>query len=71
MIVYLRALRKGVTWHRLGANERFTVCGLARSLVEPLPIVRAVDDYAARECMSCRGDNPRFGPDDPVRGRVA
>ena len=62
MIVYLRALRKGVTWHRLHHNGRFTVCGVPRGKVEPLPIVRAVDDYAARECKQCSGDAVRVEP---------
>lgn len=62
MIVYLRALRKGVTWHRLADSERFTKCGQPISRVTALPIVRAVDDYAARECKQCSGDAVRVEP---------
>jgi hypothetical protein len=62
VIVYLRALRKGITYHHLAANERFTKCGQPVSRVQPLPIIRAVDDYAARECKQCNGDAVRVEP---------
>lgn len=62
MIVYLRALRRGVTYHHLHDNGRFTKCGQPLNRVQPLPIVRAVDDYAARECKQCSGDAVRVEP---------
>jgi len=72
MHVWMSALRKDSAWHTIGPNGRKTVCGGyigTPTQVEHghvLPIVRAVDDYAAKQCATCAGDAVRI---DPGRSR--
>lgn len=60
MIVWMATLRRGLTYHYKRPAEPVTICG--RFMGRPgderghrLPVVRAVDDYAAKECAQCSG----------------
>lgn len=60
MIVWMATLRRGLTYHYKRPDEDKTVCGkfMGRSGDERghrLPVIRAVDDWAARECAQCSG----------------
>lgn len=62
MKVWLSTLRRGIAWHTIQQDGRKTVCGryIGPSTDNPahghvLPIVRAVDDYAAAQCSICAG----------------
>ncbi len=61
-MVWMADLRRGTSYHQLTNNAHWTVCGrYIGPLVEGtrhqhghvLPIVRAVDDYAAKPCEQC------------------
>jgi hypothetical protein len=72
MKVWLASLRRGISYHGIAESGRVTTCGRFFG-VNPdatpakghvLPIVRAVDDYAAVACRACDGQRtpPRILP---------
>lgn len=77
MVVWMTELRKATPkkpryWHDLRPDGRFTVCGRpAYSYGHKLAKEAAEQTYRATRCRTCAGENPRYGPDDPVKGRVA
>lgn len=77
MKVWLAALRTGISYHDIAPSGRTTRCG--RYMGESpeqlehghvLPVVRAVDDWAAKSCKACEGQTPpRIVPKgQPSRG---
>lgn len=70
MIVWMSTLRKGVSYHLLDSGKR-TKCGKYVGWTEDadppkkghvLPIVRAVDDFAAHVCGTCAGTAVKVEP---------
>ena len=67
MIVWMSTLRRGLSYHYRRPDEPKTVCGrfMGREGDERghhLPVIRAVDDYAAKECPHCAGSFPVTKP---------
>jgi hypothetical protein len=63
--VYLRSLnsrRRAITWHRLRADERFTICGWPAGSLHRMSLDRATSEYGARPCERCSGDHERIDP---------
>ena len=71
MTVWMSTLRRGLVYHLLREDQRFTVCGRPSFSYGHTLTLEAVRELKANLCRTCAGENPGFHERPNLTGKAA